>query len=109
MFVPVTPEHAQALIASGEIDVIDVRGPEEWKQGHLPGARLVSLAELREDPRSALVGNGVLFVCAGGVRSQTAARIAVDHGMTRVYSLTGGTRSWVKAGLPIEQTTSSAA
>jgi rhodanese-related sulfurtransferase len=44
----------------------------------------------------------VLFVCAGGVRSQTAARAALEHGIRRVFSLAGGTLSWKKAGLPLE-------
>jgi len=35
------------------------------------------------------------------VRSQTAARYATERGVTRVYSLTGGTQSWMKAGLPL--------
>ena len=44
---------------------------------------------------------GILFVCAAGVRSQTAARIAAGIGLTKIYSLTGGTRAWVKVGLPL--------
>jgi rhodanese-related sulfurtransferase len=29
--------------------------------------------------------------------------LAVEHGLTHVYNLSGGTRSWVKAGLPLVQ------
>ena len=101
MFVRVNPHQARALIEAGTVEVIDVRDPEEWSRGHVPGARLVTLAQLRNDPRGSLPHDGVLFVCAGGVRSQTAARIAVDEGLTRVFSLTGGTQSWVKAGLDL--------
>jgi rhodanese-related sulfurtransferase len=101
MFVPVNPMQARELIASGHVDVVDVRDPAEWGSGHVPGARLVTLAMLRADPRANLPRDGVLFVCAAGVRSQTAARIAADIGLSRVYSLSGGTRSWLKAGLPL--------
>jgi rhodanese-related sulfurtransferase len=98
MVVRVNPEQARKLIDSGSVEVIDVRDPAEWARGHVPGARLVELAAVRS---ANLPSEGILFVCAGGVRSQTAARYALERGVTRVYSLTGGTQSWIKAGLPL--------
>ena len=102
MVVRVNPEQARRLIDAGAVDIIDVRDAAEWASGHIPGARLVELATLRENPRRAkLPRAGILFVCAGGVRSQTAGRLAIELGITLVYSLTGGTQSWMKAGLPL--------
>jgi len=101
MVIRVNPEQARKLIADGSVVVVDVREPAEWARGHIPEARLVELATVRADPRAVLPSEGVLFVCAGGVRSQTAARYATERGVTRVYSLTGGTQSWMKAGLPL--------
>ena len=101
MIVSIDPQQAQELISRGEVEVIDVRDPGEWSGGHLAGARLVPLDQLRSNPKGVLVRDGVIFVCAAGVRSQTAARIAANHGLTRVYNLSGGTRAWVKAGLPL--------
>jgi rhodanese-related sulfurtransferase len=98
----VTPQQALELINRGAVDVVDVRDPGEWTGGHLPGARLVPLEQLRAAPKAALAKDGVLFVCAAGVRSQTAARLAATLGLKEVYSVTGGTRGWVKAGLPLE-------
>jgi rhodanese-related sulfurtransferase len=69
--------------------------------GHLPGARLVPLDQLRTAPNAVLERDGVIFVCTAGVRSQTAARIAAAHGLTKIYSLNGGTRGWVKAGFAL--------
>lgn len=96
-----TPQQASNLVSSGDVEVIDVRDPGEWSSGHLAGARLVPLEQLRASPRSVLGRDGVLFVCAAGVRSQTAARIAAAHGLTRIYNLSSGTRGWVKAGYPL--------
>jgi rhodanese-related sulfurtransferase len=101
MVVNVSPLRAHEMIRNGEVVVLDVRTIHEWERGHVPGARLVSLDEVRSNP-TALPREGVLFVCAGGVRSQTAARAAMEHGVRRVYSLAGGTLSWSKAGLPLE-------
>ena len=101
MIRSVTPLQAQELLADGSMDVVDVREAAEWSSGHLPGARNVPLEHLRADPKDALSRDGILFVCSAGVRSQTAARVAEASGMTRVFSLSGGTRSWVNAGLPL--------
>jgi rhodanese-related sulfurtransferase len=97
----VTPQQASELIARLDLEVIDVRDPGEWSGGHLPGARLVPLEQLRANPRALLGRDGVLFVCAAGVRSQTAARIAAAQGLTRVYTLSSGTRGWIKAGFQL--------
>jgi rhodanese-related sulfurtransferase len=103
MIQSVNPHQAQELISRGEVDVVDVREAKEWSDGHLTGARLVPLEQLRGSPKALLQRDGVLFVCAAGMRSQTAARIAASSGLTKVYSLNGGTRAWVKAGLPLAQ------
>ena len=101
--IQIDAHKAQELIARGEIDVIDVREPHEWSTGHVAGARLVPLAQFRANPKSALKRDGVLFMCAAGMRSETAARLAKMHGVTTVYNLRGGTRGWVKAGLELVQ------
>ena len=96
-----SPEQAQQLIQSGECDVVDVREAREWSRGHVPGARLVPFDCIRQAPKSALPRDNVIFVCAAGVRSQAAAKVAEASGYSNVYNLTGGTRSWVNAGLPL--------
>ncbi len=101
MVVSINPQQAQELITRGEVEVIDVRDPGEWSGGHIAGARLVPLSQLQSNPKGVPVRDGVVFVCAAGVRSQSAARIAAALGLERVYNLSGGTRAWVKAGLPL--------
>ncbi|MEA2700563.1 MAG: hypothetical protein QOI66_4834 [Myxococcales bacterium] len=97
----ITPLEAQKLITHGTYDVVDVREPNEWLHGHVAGARLVPLGRLKSDPKAALPRDGVIFICAAGVRSQTAALLAETLGLTNLYNLAGGTRSWVNAGLPL--------
>jgi rhodanese-related sulfurtransferase len=103
MVQALSPQQANELISRGEVEVIDVRDASEWAGGHLPGARLLPLEQLRQNPAAALQRDSVLFVCAAGVRSETAARVAASHGLKKVYSLRGGTRAWVKAGLSLLQ------
>jgi len=101
MVKAISPQQAQQLMAGGEVEVIDVREPHEWSEGHLEGARLVPLGEFRANPQASLRRDGVVFVCAAGIRSDAAARIASSLGLTRVYNLTGGTRGWVRAGFTL--------
>jgi rhodanese-related sulfurtransferase len=103
MVQTITPQEARELINRNEVDVVDVREPNEWSGGHLPGSRLVPLGQFRRDPKQSLQRDGIIFVCAAGVRSETAARLAVQSGLTHVYNLRGGTKNWVKAGLPLVQ------
>ena len=95
------PKELQALAAKEVLDIIDVREPREWATGHVPGARLVPLEQLREDPAQAVPRDDVVFVCQRGARSLTAAKVAEKLGRVHVYSLDGGTAGWAKAGLPI--------
>lgn len=100
MFQIVRAKEAQALIADLGLDIIDVRDPRDWASGHVPGARNLPLDDLKANPT--LPRDRILFVCARGMRSQTAAKIADRQGMNEVYSLDGGMLDWASAGLPIE-------
>ncbi len=102
MHKTISPKQASELLANGELDVIDVRDPHEFQDGHLPGSRLIPLASFRRDPAAALSGRPVLFVCAAGIRSETASRLAATSSAQQVYNLAGGTRAWVRAGLVLE-------
>jgi rhodanese-related sulfurtransferase/transcriptional regulator with XRE-family HTH domain len=109
MIRTIGPRDVEALTAAGDVDIVDVREPGEWATGHIPGARLLPLGQLRGDPDGAGAGQGlgngvgkkVLFVCASGGRSLTAAKLAEQRGVPEVYSLDGGTAGWARAGLPI--------
>jgi rhodanese-related sulfurtransferase/transcriptional regulator with XRE-family HTH domain len=95
------PRELEALIAERKVDVIDVRSSAEYATGHVPGARLVPLEQLRADPDKNLPRDEIVFVCKSGQRSLTAAKLA-EQKWPHVYSLSGGTNAWIKSGLPVE-------
>jgi rhodanese-related sulfurtransferase/transcriptional regulator with XRE-family HTH domain len=97
----IAPREAQEIIQAGGVDVVDVREPHEWATGHIPGARLVPLGQLRADAGGAGLGPKVLFVCERGGRSAQAAQLAEARGISDVLMLDGGTLAWRAAGLPI--------
>jgi rhodanese-related sulfurtransferase len=100
-FTRISPQQAKDLIEGGGVDVVDVREPHEWAGGHLAAARHLPLGQLLRDIAGGAPKDNVIFVCAHGQRSATAATAAANAGRKQVYSLEGGTVGWVRAGLPV--------
>lgn len=73
--------------------VLDVRRPDEWPKGGIPGAMRIPLDEIRarlgELPRD----REIIVHCQSGQRSYFACRLLSQHGF-RVRNLVGGFRSW---------------
>jgi rhodanese-related sulfurtransferase len=82
---------------------VDVREPNEWDQGRIPGATLVPLNTLLASPRQYLNGDDVVFYCAHGIRSAVACEVAAAVGVTKIYNLEGGIVNWVAKGYPVER------
>lgn len=101
MVATISPREAAEIISHDDVDIVDVRDEQEWASGHIPQARPVPLDQLRADPAQALKRDSIIFVCAKGMRSLTAAKLAERLGFSRLYNLEGGTAGWAKAGLPI--------
>ena len=84
--------------------VVDVREPEEYAQGHIPGALNVPQAELatrlEEIPRD----RPVYTVCRSGFRSLRAAQFLKQLGFSHVLNVAGGTEAWLEAGKPASTT-----
>jgi rhodanese-related sulfurtransferase len=91
-----------SVLSKPNAHLIDVREHHEWDSGHLDGSRSLPLDELRADPERELPRDAVLvFVCAKGSRSLTAAKLADRLGYAAVYSVEGGTAACARAGLAL--------
>ena len=91
-----------ADLLSADVDLVDVRDEREWLAGHVPGTRNIPLETLRADPDAYLAKTKpIVFVCARGVRSLTAAKLAERLGYAKVYNLDGGTQAWARSGLSL--------
>lgn len=102
MVETVTSSELAELISRTDVDLVDVRDEREWQAGHIPGSRNVPLDTLRADPDAYLARTrAIVFICARGVRSLTAAKLAERLGFATVYNLDGGTSAWAKAGMSI--------
>ncbi len=77
--------------------VLDVREPFEYVAGHVPGARLVPLAQVHAVRHEIPAGERVYVICATGNRSKTAAGWLRDAGIDAV-SVATGTSGWISRG-----------
>jgi hydroxyacylglutathione hydrolase len=86
-----------------DLQIVDVRRPPEYQNGHVPEAQSAplivlkrQLPELNFDPAGTTA-----VICAGGYRSSAAASILQQLGFTNLLNVVGGTGAWIKAGYPV--------
>src|SRR5690349_1156282 len=91
--------------AGETFELIDVREEEEWRRGHLPGARHLCKGVIERDIETAVPDRSarIVLYCGGGFRSALAADNLQRMGYARVESMDGGWRAWTAAGLPVVQ------
>lgn len=82
--------------------VLDVRQPDEFRQGHIAGAKLIPLNELYRHLSELSKSREVVCICASGSRSGSAAKILAKEGFT-VFNVKGGMLAWRRAKLPIQK------
>ena len=89
--------------AVAEIQVVDVREPEEWAAGRMPGSVLMPMGEVAFRLEELDPEVPVVTVCRSGRRSLFSAEELLGAGFREVKSLAGGLIAWVEAGQPLER------
>jgi len=102
---PVTRETLGALMRDGLVTVIDVRPPDEFALGHVPGAINVPLADLQLYLPEIDPDREIVAYCRGPwcVMSFEAVAALRKHGF-QARRLEDGLPEWKAAGLPVEVT-----
>lgn len=85
--------------------VLDVRTPDEYKQGHIPGAVLIDFhaADFKDQISKLDHEKYYLVHCAVGGRSTKACAAMHELGFKHLVNLTGGMEAWQAAGKPVEK------
>lgn len=93
---------SQALIDAGGVVLLDVREPDEYDQGAIPGAIHIPRGHLEAQIEGRVPDKSapVIVYCAGGVRSAFAAKTLHELGYTDVASMAGGFGKWKDEGRP---------
>jgi len=101
----ITVEEFEKKLSDGNAQLIDVRTPEEYNQGHLKGALNYNINSSEfENQLSKLDKNKpVLVYCLSGGRSGSAAEIMADKGFTEVYNMQGGIMKWIAANKKLDE------
>ena len=96
VYVNITAEEAKQIMDSEEgYIILDVRTQEEYDQGHIPGAIVISHEEIAEKAEKVLTEKDqlILVYCRSGRRSKIAAEALVELGYTNIKEF-GGIIDW---------------
>lgn len=88
--------------AGADLQIVDVRAPDEWEKGHIPGAIHRFLPELRERTAGLKKTKPVALYCGSGYRASIGASILQQEGFRQVHNIPGSWQAWEKAGYPVE-------
>jgi len=81
--------------------LLDVREPEEYAHGHIPGSINLPQSDLASQLNDLPRDHAVWIVCQAGLRSRRAAQYLKQMGFEQVVSVQGGTSAWQDAGKPL--------
>ena len=91
----IDPVAVKARLDSGEdLQLIDVREPQEYQICHIPQARLIPLGELPKRLHELDRSRPIVVHCKTGGRSAKAADLLRQNGFTGVLNMTGGILAW---------------
>ena len=79
---------------SGAVTLLDVRQPEEYQESHIPGAKLIPLADVGARIKELDAEKPTIVYCAIGGRSRVASQMLAGKGFKEVYNLSGGIKAW---------------
>lgn len=100
----ITCQKLGELTEAGQVELIDVRTPVEFREVHSPHARNVPLDSL--DPKTVMESRAdkdapLYVICRSGNRSSKACDAFISAGFTNVVNVEGGTSAWDEAGLSV--------
>ena len=97
----ISTQEVQAKLTNGDSPfLLDVRQPEEFRMGHIRGAKLIPLGQLARRIQEVPKGREVVCICATGHRSVPAVRRLQAAGYN-ASSMRNGMLAWQMARLPV--------
>ena len=104
----ISQQALQKVMVSAEknkVVLLDVRSPEEYAEGHVPGAINISHTQIKANLAKLLPHKNdmVVVYCRSGRRAGMAKDILAENGFTKLRHLSGDMNAWYDANLPIEK------
>jgi hydroxyacylglutathione hydrolase len=88
---------------NGEVTLVDVREPREWKEGYVEGAEKIFFGELVENAGSLAKDKPIAVTCSVGNRSSIGASILKRKGFKDVFNVLGGMAAWESLRYPMKK------
>ena len=90
----ITPAELAAKLGDSNLQLVDVRNPNEWKAGTIEGAITIPLDDLRQNLDQLDPNKETVVYCRSGQRSYFGSCILRNNGFKNLRNLTGGSLSW---------------
>jgi len=99
----VTPEEMQTILHSENAQLIDVRTPEEYSEGHIENSQNIDYFSTTFDQDILVLDKTkpVILYCRSGKRSGESSKILKKAGFKTVYDMEGGILNWKEKGLEV--------
>ncbi len=98
----IAPSEAIRLVNGGAV-LIDLRAANQYKDGHITGAKNLPGDQVAADPKAVLklADKSVVLYCDDGATTAAAQRTLARAGVRNVFSLRGGLAAWKQENLPV--------
>ncbi|WP_232280220.1 rhodanese-like domain-containing protein [Roseiflexus castenholzii] len=93
----------RAIMERDDVVLLDVREPEEYAAGHIPGVRLMPMGTVPVRLNEIPTDKTVIVTCRSGNRSGQITDFLRRNGFTNVHNMQGGILAWQRAGYPVEK------
>jgi rhodanese-related sulfurtransferase len=92
-------DYEKKISSEKNIQLIDVRTPEEFQQGFIKGAKNINVydSNFEQEINKLDKSKAVYIYCRSGSRSRSAAQILSKNGFKTIYDLQGGISAWQSA------------
>lgn len=98
----VSPNKAAIIMNKKNCQIIDVRSPEAFNNGHIKKSKNITLEQLKAD--EALLkskADSILLVCDNGMNSKKTGAFLKSKGFEQVFAIEGGLNQWRKENYPL--------
>lgn len=96
-----TSELKQWYDSGDDLHILDVRGEDEYKSGHIEGSQNIYVGKVEREREKVPKNKPVAVMCSSGVRSSFASSMLLRHEFENLHLVLGGAVAWEKAGFPM--------
>lgn len=100
----ITSEEMEELLNLEDVQLVDVRTPSEYNEGHVPNAQNINFYDENFDEQIETLDKSkpIIVYCKSGGRSAKCASKLIEKGFEKIYDLEGGFSQWKFKGLTVE-------